>query len=124
METYATLQTLIAVVITLGSIGSIFLFMWIWWNWFPRTTHFRIKTKTKGAYTYNRAEVYRPILGWTGFWISKYCGSIMYDSSWNLDRSSCIENIEVYKSLKSAKLKPLEKLEKELYPTKDGPEMG
>jgi len=72
-------------------------------KWFPVTTHFRINEKKKGELTFYRSEVYRPIFGWTGFWTSKFSGSIYLDFAWISDKEECEGNIEVYKQLKPLK---------------------
>lgn len=51
--------------------------------------------------TFYRAEVWRPIFGWTPIWTSRYSGIIDRDGAWTSIKISCIENIETFKKLKN-----------------------
>jgi hypothetical protein len=69
--------------------------------WIPTTQKLRVKEKTVGKLTYYRAELYRPVFGWTGFNASRYDGSIWTSDSWTNEKSYCESNIHTYKQLKN-----------------------
>jgi hypothetical protein len=95
--------------IVFSIITLLVLSMFIFSKWFPYTKGilkdgkdiFRIKEKQKGTLVYYRAEVYRPVLGWTPFWASEINGIITYDASFTKYKSYCEQQINLYKQLKS-----------------------
>lgn len=75
----------------------------LWSFYVPTTNKLRVSEKIQGPYTFYRSELYRPIFGWTGFFASKYNGSISLYHSWSNNKKDCEDNLEIYKNLKNIK---------------------
>lgn len=74
----------------------------LWADYFPKTrnSNFRIKEKSKGKYIYYKAQVKRPIFGWSDFYASKTRGSINVMGDYDLSKSEAEYQIRVYKNLR------------------------
>jgi hypothetical protein len=90
--------SLIAILIIISGVGISL----IWFRWFPKrlSSDFRIKEKKVGKYLYYKAQVRRPIIGWSSFYASIHEGSITSFGGWDRDKGNAVEQIKNYQDLR------------------------
>jgi hypothetical protein len=91
-----------ALLIVLPSMGVIAILVWAWVSYFPVVldSKFRIKEKSVGIFHYYKAQVKRPIFGWSTFHASTNYGTINSFGDWDRDKSYAENNISKYQSLR------------------------
>lgn len=94
-------QVIMAVVVTIAILVTIFGNIWVVEKWFPKTRKTRLRKKFKGQLSFYRSEVKRPFYGWTPFFASKYSGEITRNNSWTSEKSQCLDNIDTFRRLKN-----------------------